>query len=521
MIKVLLIDDEPFVTKALRVLIDWEKYGFTICGEAGDGENGLKIIEELKPDLVITDIRMPKMDGLELIKYCSKNLKRRTKFIILSGYGDFKYAQQAMKYGVKDYLLKPIDEDELIEMLISIKAEIEEELKQQLLLEKGNIITINRNIENILKGCGDCNCESLITKELMIKPGEALRYIVIKIHGEAEINSEYELEGKEEIYSILKEKFNIQVFKFTNNYIKALIKDSGLKINSMTQNLKELISLFMKVFGLKVSLLISGRIDEIIKLNEAYNQMKTIITYKFYEDDKNLVFYEDVMNIDFNYRFEKALAVGGLVEAIEKGERESIKASINEIFNQFHENFSAFEVIKTYINNLIVELIKIVNDIGSDDAKEFILECSTIVDSIEASNFAKVKEATMNLCLKSIDYIYSLKSDNIKGAMKDIERFIKQHYMEDINLKLISQKFYMNSVYLGQQFKKCFGTYFNDYLNEIRITEAKKLLTRTNKRVYEIAQCVGFKNTDYFVGRFEKCTNMTPSEYKSVNSKTT
>lgn len=358
MFKVLLVDDEPFVTKALKMLINWENFGYNICGEASNGEKAIKLIEEEKPDIVITDIRMPKIDGLQLIKYSIEKLNINTKFIILSGYEDFKYAQQAIRYGVKDYLLKPIDEDELVKRL------------RKLLLE----------------------------------------------------------------------------------------------------------------------------------LNVADKHI-------------NEKFYEDVKDCNFTYSFENVLGVNSLVDAIEKNNEIDIKNLVNDIFDYFHEKLSAIEVIEVYINNLIVEIMKIIKDVNGD-VDEFVLKHCQFVGLLKNLCFKEVKQKTLELCLESSAYIKLLKSNNSRGVINEVEKFIKKHYMEDINLKLLSEKFYINPVYLGQQFKKYFGKHFNDYLNEIRIEEAKKILARTNKKIYEVAECVGYKNTDYFVGRFQKSVNMSPSEYR-------
>jgi two-component system, response regulator YesN len=378
MFKVLLVDDEPFVTKALKVLIDWEELGYSICGEASHGEEAVEIIKELKPDVVITDIRMPRMDGLELIRYCSEVLKANSEFIVLSGYNDFKYAQQAIKYRVKEYLLKPIDEEELVDRL--------KELSKEFLKKKES-------------------------------------------------------------------------------------------------------------------------------LEESYKKAKLNMTYNFYRNSGCLLLQEDITKLSFNYSFEKILSIRYIIEAIDKGEKSNIESIVKEVFSQFYKSLSTVEAIKMYLNSLIVELMKLINEVGGE-VDCFMQEYSSFVSRIEDLNFEETKKSTLKLCIECISYIKSLKDNSSRGVINEVEKYIKKHYMEEINLKLISEKFYMNPVYLGQQFKKYFGKHFNDYINEMRIEEAKKLLTRTNKKIYEISEAVGYKNRDYFVGRFQKSTNMTPTEYK-------
>mgnify|MGYP001594635971 FL=1 len=116
--RVMIVDDEPFVRKGLRSLINWESYNFSICYEADNGRDALKLAKDFRPDLIITDIKMPEMDGLELVKKCVENADIESKYIILTGFSNFEYAQRSMGYGVCNYILKPVEEEEIIETLI-------------------------------------------------------------------------------------------------------------------------------------------------------------------------------------------------------------------------------------------------------------------------------------------------------------------------------------------------------------------------------------------------------------------
>ena len=121
MLKVLLVEDESFERQYLETVIDWEQYGFYICGEADNGRDGLELIRKYSPNLVVTDIKMPEIDGLEMIKMTAEEIKAAPKFVIISGHDDFKYAKTAIKYNVVDYVLKPIDENEFTELLKKVK----------------------------------------------------------------------------------------------------------------------------------------------------------------------------------------------------------------------------------------------------------------------------------------------------------------------------------------------------------------------------------------------------------------
>jgi len=149
MISVLLVDDEQFVRMGLRNLIDWRSCGYEIIGEADNGEDAFRMIEENRPELVITDIRMPVLDGLELIRRVNEAGHLATKFIIVSGYNEFEYAQQAMRYGVSAFILKPGDQDELQTILLCLRRQIS---KDRLILKKTDAIWASAIFEALIKG---------------------------------------------------------------------------------------------------------------------------------------------------------------------------------------------------------------------------------------------------------------------------------------------------------------------------------------------------------------------------------
>src|SRR5699024_7856661 len=128
--KVYFVDDDVFVRKGIQTLINWERYGFTVCGEADNGEDALEDILELKPDLVLTDIRMPVLDGLDLIREVKETLESPPYFIVISGYNDFKYAQRALRYNVKDFILKPVDQEEIQKTLLKIADMIKKDQEE-------------------------------------------------------------------------------------------------------------------------------------------------------------------------------------------------------------------------------------------------------------------------------------------------------------------------------------------------------------------------------------------------------
>jgi two-component system, response regulator YesN len=515
MFKVLLVDDEPFVTKALKVLINWEELGYVVCAEASDGQSAVELIVEHKPHLVISDIRMPRMDGLNLAKYCSDVMKYNCKFIILSGYKDFSYAQEAMRCGVKDYLLKPVDEDELIDKLKTLYEEISRDLKRQLVEEEADMLRINKHIEQLLRGYDDGSAVEKVNSFFKLEERIELRYVIIHIISNYK-NQLEEAENKEKIKVLtqqLEANCGFHIFNYSSNNIEGIIKFTFSDGEGTAEIVSDIKKVIYEDYGFDCLIFVGGAASEAASLKQSAEQAKSIMLHKFFNNRGSIIFYDDIEDINFDYSFEKVLDIDALIDAIEKIDNDKINELINEIFNQFYNNLYAIEVINTYINNLVIEIMKLIKEVGGE-VDSFVKEHSLFTYSIMELTLEELKINTLKLCLKSASYIKELRVENSKGVISEVEKYIRNHYMEDINLKSIAEKFFMNSVYLGQQFKKCYGVHFNDYLNGIRIKEAQKLLSRTNKRIYEIAECVGYKNTDYFVGRFQKLIGMSPSEYK-------
>lgn len=371
--KVLLVDDEPFITQGLKLLIDWEKEGYEIAGCLENGKQALKYLEENEIDLVLTDIRMPELTGLELLEQVRQRNLSDAYFIIMSGYDDFGYAQQAIRMGCMDYLLKPVDGDELIELLHKVSNDKKE-----------------KDLENQRR------------KEL------------------------------EQAY-------------LGRNMISKLI---GTYDSKKPQKI-----------------ILSDLMDKLVRAVEL-NDVRQIhdLVYEFYIEAKDKELSEETVNFNISY--------------------------------------------------LLFQLIRIAAeqdpDIDHEEIMNFISE-----SSFERSLIRGNSDGMIRFCSEYAQYISQLRSRSAHSVLRDVERDIKEHYAENISLRELSKKYYINNAYLGQMFKKQFGVSFKDYLTDYRIKEAARMLVSTDKKVINIAEDVGYKDSDYFVQKFIERMGCTPSKYRS------
>ncbi len=521
MLKVLIVDDEPFVRQGLKDIIDWKKYGFSLCGEAENGLNAINMIEMYHPHIVITDIKMPGIDGLELVRKASKELQTSTKFIILSGYEDFKYARTAIQLNVKGYLLKPVEEDELITVLLNMKEEINAEREK----EKKHFDSIKALASETIKSLifGNADADDLVNAKQWLGAcdNEELYYVIIDIDDYyqclKEVDADQGLLDCSDIENIIYEvlgrdnSLNIyleHIYRYGIVVNKSILQNFNYKIEELVDTLYNKFSETEKV---SVSIFVGAGVMNAAELKTSYDSCHEAMNYQHLSSENNVIYYDEVKDLSFSYDLSNIEFFSKLLEAIENNMQDEIILHVDSIFKEMQEKHIDPEIIKAYIIKFELEFIKIVSEM-SGDASE-ILRKNTIANTKDRKMHI-CKSEFIRFCTESANYYKALKDRKSNGLMYEIEKYIQKNYNTDISLKSLAEVFYINSVYLGQLFKKNFGAYFSDYLNQLRIEEAMRLLRRTDLKVYEVAQSVGYIDTNYFICKFEKYCSMTPSQYK-------
>ncbi|WP_088102738.1 response regulator [Halalkalibacter urbisdiaboli] len=510
--KVVIVDDEMFVRKGIINLIDWNKLGYEVVGEADNGEDAIKIINDLKPDVVITDIRMPVVDGLELIKKVKK-MNEHINFIIISGYNDFSYAQQAVRYGVFDFILKPVDKEEFEEVLENLADYIMKEKKQQLKSENALAETMFTSL------LGNQFNESDIVRWsslLNVTDSTALYYCI------CEVNNVFPEDDIEKLKQTLSETVQFVIgenqqllFEQEKNIYGLLITPKHLK--AFQGNIKILVdriqdSLLRKL-PKPITLYVSECFLGLPSLKQGYDTASLLRKYKFIFCEGKPLYYESLKKIQLSYSEMNHELYQALMEQIEEGRTTEIIQTVEGIFAKFKDDHVSNEAVVTSINRCIYGIIQTITSMS--DKEETISQ--NIITQWESCNLTPtyLKKLFTDFVLEGSSIIHNLRKNNLKGDIHKIKTYVELNYDQNISLKSIAKKYYMNPVYMGQLFKKTFGVYFKEFLLTKRIEEAKKLLRKTDLRVYEVAQKVGFGSTDYFVTQFEKMTKMTPTEYRN------
>ncbi|MGO4543450.1 response regulator [Paenibacillus sp. 2TAB23] len=519
--RAILVDDESFTRKGLMKLIDWEACGFQIVGEADNGEDALELIKRIQPELVITDIRMPVIDGLELIRLVSIETMLKPSFIIISGYNDFKYAQQAMRYGVHDFVVKPIDDIEFSAILQTLNGKLKQEKEEQLKKER---LQGSELIKALILEEADAASTDEWEVRLNLGKKDRLTYVFAELNDNHSWKQAGQMVSSARFHEILRE----ELIRLTGivqpicmhehrNRIGFLLTSQLLDSfqGDLERFLTKLRTMLDVQYGKTVFLYAGTFVPRLSDLRDSYKSAKEALLYKYINEDKRIVVYDQIRSEQLQYiGFEPSL-LHLFMEQFEEQKQDSVQATVEQWFRDFREKRYAPEAIKMNLQQCVLGILKTIRSMEGDELTLSTLQPVLNWHDLNLS-LGELRRLFAAFIEESQHYVAELRGEQQKGGIQKIKSYIELHYSENISLKSIAAKFYINPVYLGQLFKKTYSVYFNEFLLQLRVNEAKKLLRQScSMRIYEIAEKVGFSNADYFVTQFEKIEQMTPTEYRN------
>ena len=527
MYNVLIVDDEPDICLGLSEIIDWNEAGFNVLDTATDGEEALEKFSLQKYDLLITDIRMPVISGLDLIKKIrEKNLSM--KIIILSGYNDFKFAKKAIEYAVNGYLLKPIDIDELTEYLVTIKDELDKELEEYIFSWNNINLAKNRLLLDLATGSNITpNFNKKINSyEISLKGG----FFNIAL---IEIDNLYSMLDKdfvnanlifavkniaEEIISANKMGY---VYEDTNGTIGIIFNGAvaALTDEKLIECLQLIRSNVLNYIKLNITIGYGETVSSIFDIKLSHKQAKQAIELRSITDKGGIIPYKSSYP-DSNTLFDIRWKVDNLLAAIERLSEAEVMAEIKLLVQEISQKKFTVNITKIIFYNIFFDIGNLPKKYNFTDnnfsLQQEIMDLNKDNKTFTLEHFEKL---LVGVCIKTCNFIREFQTSKRSNVVDKIQRYIKLHYAEDLSLKSISNIFYMNPVYLGRLFKNDTGDSFTDYVNKIRISEAKKMFFMDSSNISGIIEKLGFNNPEYFYRLFPKYEGITFAEYKKTLQK--
>ena len=524
---VLLVDDEPSVLRMLSQIVPWDDLGFHVCGECRDGEDALAAIRSKRPDLVLTDIRMPVIDGLALIRTISEMEGHAPRFVIISGFDDFSYARQAIQYQVRNYLLKPVDLDELATELKRLHRELE--IAAQADARQGLLsgLVWEKNLKSLVAGEPSEETVREVHAAMGLSPDT--RFTVLNMETKKWIKQEslrndWKIhQQKQCLLSGLERHLSLNMAHFSFfddlNHLIILLPDPLFKRNadmrvfseSLRRSVEETCDMTVATFS-------GTPAEPLCSVGDSYQRALHAMDYQYFHGMQPCLDFQEIQPSLDVPDLSQVEASDALLEAIENGERDRIPPLIHRRFQAFAEQHTPKPVVLAFVQNVLFSIIRLLRD-NNANMERWMQQHPVALGTLPRLSLSSLEVELRAFSMNSAVMLLAIKSTHSKDTITQIRHYIDTHYQDHLSLRNIADKFYMSPVYLGQVFKQSMGVYFNDYLAGLRITEAKRLLTTTDMKIFAISQEVGYKDKDYFSMKFEELVGLKPSEYRARTGK--
>ena len=544
MLKIFLAEDEVIVRETIKRMIPWEELGFELVGEAADGEMALPLLIRQKPDLLITDIKMPFMDGLTLAKLAKKELPE-LKIVILSGYDDFNYAKQAINIGVEDYLLKPITKNALIERLSEIRSRYEHEKTQKEYYEK-----FQREMQAYEKNSSRDFFEALVRGSMdMMEVYKKAEKLGVDIVAEAynilifTMNSEEDFSGQKEGYSEWEAESLEMLEEFFSGHPSAMLFRSnifsyGVLLKGQKESIKEItkecVGKIQGILKRKESkrewfLAVGQPVERLSQIKKSYHTASRAFSQRYLYVE-NILYYDEMEMMEHrsgqadtnDNAYLKKVDVNALNPAIlqkflSNGIQEEIENFVKDYFYAIGQEPMESLVFRNYvILNVRFSVITFLKGLGCDTEG---MEPENTEEILAESG--KNIESAIAYAEKMVSQAITIRDQNSgnknRSILKTAVDFIESHYMEEeISLNTVANVANVSANHFSALFSQNMGQTFIEYLTSLRMNKAKELLRCTGMRSSEIAGEIGYKDAHYFSYLFKKTQGMTPSDYRKV-----
>lgn len=525
MIKVIIADDEKLVCNLVKTLADWDTLGMQVVGTAENGIEALEMIKTLEPDILITDIRMPGCDGLELIKR-ARELRPQLEIVIISGYAHFEYAKSAIRYRVGNYLLKPIKREELMDTLWKMKERCEARLTAE--KEKTDHRNNQRDLISLRNGLMRdllLPTPPVLSEEILEEKyhfnmqGNMHQAFLLKIDGDIQKIGDYAYNvAKEKIREVLKNtlfdvctEYHLYFQDYVGYGILNYDEEQKSEIRKRLRTCLNQIDAQKHFYGMEFSLALGSVVDSCNELADSVRTAKETVLERFVEGSGRLL-----EGVPAGSGIDKQNLLDKYVKSIEN----AIEIlSINE----------ASEACKT----LYQDVVNIGNICGREiyemvllAGRLFVVHCAVgeVDKCIEEFKMSCRQCCTVEELFEQIEIVQKEKITAIGEQRRNEEgrpvrvakQYVKQHFQEPITLEEVSEAIGFSVSYFSVLFKKETGEGFAKYLIKVRMDEAKRLLRETNCPVAEICEMVGYSDRKHFTQTFNKATGLNPAEYRKL-----
>lgn len=532
---IILVDDEREIIEGIIQKVDFESLGFVVVGAAENGEEAYQLSLKLKPDIVMSDIIMPFMDGLSLGEKLKEELPN-TKLILFSGHDDLEFAHRAIKMNVVEYVLKPVNAQEIGKILTNVKQQLDQEYETRrdyefLKLQYQNMIPILR--DQFLAGL----LEGKLNEDEVLEQAPLANFD-LKANGYCVVLFEIAKTSQSEVSQmIFKEKNSLMMNAamkqlaedILSKYVHAHVFFYHTQIASIVQlyeesdvvNLSNIVNevcmAASRIYEINLSAGISNIVKHRYAMCYAKNEAISALDYRLVLGDGKAIAYEDIsqdstISLSFQEQDSKTLS-----SAIRLGSPQEIKETIATIFAQLYRNKMALDRYHVFVMELMLSLLKMLEQYQIDGTLIFAKNFDPYHPLTNMNSLVEFEKEVVRICVEISRSIQEQRSYASKAVVTSVMEYIEENFANpSLNVETISRAFHISASYLSRIFKKETDESLIGYLTNLRLEEATKLLLTTNEKSYAVAQQVGYSDPNYFSYVFKKKYGIAPTRYRKI-----
>ena len=530
--KIMLVDDEEEVRKSIIRKIDWSAAGFEVIGDAENGKEALEKIDQIEPDVVLTDIRMPYMDGLSMAE-AIRQRHPSIKIVIFSGFDEFEYAKKAIKLNVIEYILKPVNVEELTAILKRIKNNLDEEIEQKrnvsLLRESyvKNLPIIREHFLNdLIHGGMDPKEIPEKLKEYHIDIGGAAEWVAAAIHLEPDekVDRAVSLHKERELIPIsvqnlirgkLEGRYRFTMFHSSFESVLIAAIDENNTQTGLVALLEDICKETRKILEVTVTIGVGVSCPDLAEAGLSFHSALNALGYRAVAGSGGVICIRDMEpvhseTLQFDSRMESAL-----IAAVKFGPGEAIRAAVDETVKKMEQARVHYRQYQAYILAVINALTQLTQqyDLQISDMFDAETDYFELLGKVEQTEYIRRRLEEMALRINRV--MAEERSNTTKHVIREAQRYIQDNYPDpELSVEKICRHLHISPAYFSTVFKKETGQAYIAYLTDVRLSRAVELLLTTGDKTYVIAEKVGYPEQNYFSYVFKKKFGVSPTKYR-------
>ncbi len=527
--KLLLVDDEEEVRRAIARKLDWAALGFELAGEATNGEEALELAESLQPDVVMTDIKMPFMDGLTLCRHLKRVLPG-VRIAVFSGFDEFEYAKEAIRLEVEEYILKPIDADELSRVFSRIRASLDREIAERRDVERLRVyyeeslpLMRNQVLVALLEGGLEPERAAQLMRDYGVElaPGRCCVAVVRRERadgGEDDRLMGYSL--RQLVEDMVGGAFPFALVPMPDDIALLFTLDERQTERTVAAHLGRLFPAAKKLLGVRVSIGVGSLQSGLRDVHISYEEAKSALEYRVLVEHGKCVCIGDVEPGAGSGAWDDTPFIEDVLRQIKVGGAEELAAAVSALSAHLRETPLTLQRYHIFNLEMAGGLLRLVRAYRLDGEQggmtAMVLEASS---KAQAMNLDEMPRALLEVCETLRQRIRRERKDSARGLVETATAYLAGHFADpDLSADLLAGVLNVSPAYFSTLFKKETGLGFVAYLTKLRLEKALEYLNTTDDKTYLISERVGYLDPNYFSYVFKKQYGMSPSKYRASQS---